>query len=793
MTRADDLPLAQQVALLSGADFWHTEAIPEVGVPGVLLSDGPHGLRVQAETADHIGLGESLPATCFPPAVTLASSWDEALLAEVGAAIGVEARALGVGVVLGPGMNLKRHPRCGRSFEYLSEDPLLTGRLAAALVAGIQGQGVGACPKHYAVNNQEAHRHVVDAIVDERTLRELYLSAFEHVVRVARPWTIMAAYNLVNGERCSSSRRLLTEVLREEWGFDGLVMSDWGAVAERVGGIAAGMDLEMPSSAGAYDRDVIDAVQDGRLDPAAVSTSAQRVLDLAARAPREPSGREIPVAAHDALARRAAADGAVLLSNDGLLPLDPDGSVALIGAFAEHPRYQGAGSSQVNPTRLTTVRDALVERGATVTYAAGYDPRRAEPDQDLIDEAVAAARDADVAVVLVGLPGSYESEGFDRDHLRLPPQHDTLVWAVCAANPRTVVVLCNGAPVLLPWREEPMAILEAYLGGQAGGGAIVDVLLGEAEPGGRLAETFPATQADVAADPWFPGEPRQVQHREGLFVGYRHAVTAGSEPAFPFGHGLSYTTFAWGEPSASAARITADDAVTISLEVANTGERPGSDVVQVYRHDRTGVVLRPRRELVGFAKVRLAPGERRTVDIVVPPRAFAFYDVEARGWRTPAGAHDLEIARSSTDVVATVALEVVDGVTAAPEPPDTEPIAASDAAFAARLGRPLPAPRPVRPFTRDSTVAEVQGTTVGRLLARALRKAMPVAEDVDEGLRAMVERSAAEAPLRHFVAFSRGRIRPALLDTLIEALNGRPLAAARNLLPEPLRRARPRT
>lgn len=538
---ASELTLEEQVALLSGQDQWQTQALPGRGVPPIHLSDGPHGLRMQPDAGDHLGLSASVPATCFPTAVTLASAWDETLLEEVGRALGAEAAALGVAVVLGPGLNIKRHPLCGRNFEYLSEDPYLSGRLAAAMVRGIQETGVGASLKHLAVNNQEAHRFVVDAVVDERTLREIYLAGFEHAVRTAAPRTVMAAYNRLNGPHGTAHRELLTEILREEWGFDGLVMSDWGATADRVAAVRAGMDLEMPGSRGAYDSDVLAAVRSGDLDPTHVQTSAQRVLDLVAVSPR-PGVDEPRLAAladeHDALARRAAAEGTVLLTNDGVLPLRPGTRVALVGAFAEHPRYQGHGSSHVTPTRLTTALEALRDKGVEVTYAPGYDPADPVPDARLVAEAVAAARDADVAVVLVGLPGSYESEGFDRDHLRLPPQHDELVRAVAAAAPRTVVALANGSPVLLPWRDDVGAILECYLGGQAGGGALADVLLGDREPGGRLAETFPARLEDVAADPWFPGQPRQVEYREGLFVGYRHHVTAGTEPLFAFGHGL---------------------------------------------------------------------------------------------------------------------------------------------------------------------------------------------------------------------------------------------------------------
>jgi beta-glucosidase len=777
LPRATDLTMPEQVRLLSGQDFWHTEAVPAAGIPSMMMSDGPHGLRVQEGAGDHVGATASRPATCFPTAVTMASTWDEQLLVEVGQAVATEARALGVGLVLGPGLNIKRHPRCGRNFEYLSEDPLLSGRLAAALVTGIQSRGVGACLKHYAVNNQESHRLVVDAVVDERTLREIYLAGFEHAVAASGPWSVMAAYNSVNGQPCTASRRLLAEILRDEWGFDGLVVSDWGGTADRVRGLEAGLDLEMPGSGGVSDRDVEAAVHDGRLPADAVPACAQRVLDLVERAPRKAVG-EIPVDTHDALARRVAADGSVLLRNEGLLPLPAEASVALVGAFAQSPRYQGYGSSVVNPLRLSSAREAFAARGTDVRYAPGYDPGASPPDQGLIDEAVDAARAADVAVVVVGLPGGHESEGFDRDHLRLPPQHDALVWAVCAANPSTVVVLCNGAPVVMPWRDQPAAILEAYLGGQAGGAALVDVLLGDREPGGRLAETFPVRQADVPSDPFFPGTPHQVEYREGLFVGYRHAVTAGVVPAFPFGHGLGYTTFGWEDAHLDRTSVAAGEGVTVSVRVSNTGGRPGSDVVQVYRHDRTAVVLRPRRELVGFAKVRLDPGESTTVTIDVAPRAFAFYDVEAADWRVPSGPYDLEVARSSADVVHTLDLEVTGGVTSAPEPPSTPPVAYADDDFVRRLGRPIPVPRPVRPFTRDSTLAEIRDTWLGGLLyAAALRAGRAGQEDAEDA--PMIERSLDELPLRAAALFSHGRITWARLDLVLDLLNGRPAQAGR--------------
>lgn len=779
LPQAGDLSLEEQVALLSGQNQWQTRAIPGKGVPAVHLSDGPHGLRMQPDVGDHLGLSQSVPATCFPTAVTLASSWDEDLLEEVGRALGDEAAALGVAVVLGPGLNIKRHPLCGRNFEYLSEDPLLSGRLAAAMVKGVQHDSVGACLKHFAVNNQEGHRFVVDAVVDGRTLREIYLAGFEHAVTEAAPRTVMAAYNRVNGPHATAHRELLTEILRAEWGFDGLVMSDWGATADRVAGVRAGMDLEMPGSGQGYDADVLAAVRSGELDAADVRTSAQRVLDLVRVSPA-PGVDQIRLDAlvddhddHDALARRAAAEGTVLLTNDGVLPLRPVARVAVVGAFAEQPRYQGHGSSHVTPTRVTTALDAFRARGLEVAYAPGYDVADPVPDARRIAEAVAAARDADVAVVLVGLPGSYESEGFDRDHLRLPAQHDELVRAVAAANPRTVVALSNGSPVLMPWRDDVAAVLECYLGGQAGGAALVDVLLGDVEPGGRLAETFPARLEDVAADPWFPGDPHQVEYREGLFVGYRHHTSAGLEPLFPFGHGLGYATFAWDGADLDRSELVAGDSLTVSVDVTCTGERAGSEVVQVYLHDRTAVVLRPRRWLAGYAKVRLAPGETRRVEVTVPRRSFAFWDTSTRSWAVPKGDYEVEVGRSSTDIVTTLPVRVAEGVASAPEGPDVAPVAAADADFARRLGRPVPAPAASTPFSRESTLGEISTHPLGRAFVAVVRRLTPVDEETkqDRDAMLMVERSLVELPLRAAVLFSGGALSWRVVDGLVALLN----------------------
>jgi beta-glucosidase len=781
---ASELTVDEQLSLLSGADFWRTRALPERGIRSIMLADGPHGLRAQLEATDHLGLASSVASTCFPPAATLASSWDEQLVHEVGEAVGREACALGVDVVLGPGLNIKRHPLCGRNFEYYSEDPLLSGRLAAGAVRGIQSAGVGACLKHFAVNNQEHRRFVIDAIVDERTLRELYLRGFELAVRDSDPRLVMAAYNRINGDHATDARWLLTEILREQWGFDGVVVSDWGATADRPAAVSAGMDLEMPGGAGTEPA-LRAALADGTLDPAHVALSAQRVIELATDAPpgSAPTMADL-LEPHDALARRAAASSSVVLTNDGILPLKPGTRVALIGSFAEHPRYQGSGSSLVTPTRLTTARAALEAAGFEVTYSPGYEPVRSPYDAALIAAAVDVARDADVAVVMVGLPGIAESEGFDRETLALPAQHDALVTAVAAANPRTVVALSVGAPVLVPWRDDVAAILLSYLGGQTSGGALADALLGVVEPAGRLAETWPAAQGDVAADPYFPGDLAQVHYREGLFVGYRHATTAGVAPAFAFGHGLGFGASEWGAARASTTSLAAGGTVTVSVDVTNSGDRARSELVQVYAHDRSGVVLRPRRELVGFARATLKPGETRTIEVEVAADELRFWDLRAHHWALPVGEVDLEVARSSEQVESVVTVRVEGTTTDSAEPPSTPPIAATDEQWARRLGAAIPAPTPARPFTRESTIGDIAHTLTGRALAAAVTRMMPVSGDDrnDPASMALIERTIAELPLRGLAQMSQGTVSWKTVDAVVAFANRRPFAGMRALL-----------
>ncbi len=662
MTDGSDLTLEEKASLTSGLDFWHTKPVERAGIPSIMVTDGPHGLRKQAEGGDHLGIGSSVPATCFPPAVALGSSWDVELAQRVGEALGTEAAIEDVGVLLGPGINIKRSPLCGRNFEYFSEDPVVSGSLGAAWVRGVQSQGVGTSLKHFAANNQETDRMRASSDIDPRPLREIYLRGFQRVVEDAQPWTVMCSYNRINGVFASEDPWLLTTVLRDEWGFEGLVVSDWGAVNDRVAGLVAGLDLEMPSSGGRTDAQLVAAVKDGSLDEPALDVAARRVAELVRKvvAGAGRVGGPLDVDAHHALAREAAGRSIVLLKNEGgLLPLRKDAKLAVIGAFAESPRYQGAGSSLINPTRLDVALDEIRALATgDVSYAPGFGlaaDAGAEETTHLRDEAVALASDADAVVLFLGLPARLESEGYDRDDIDLPAEQLALVDAVLAVNPTVVVVLSNGGVVALPFADRVPAILEGWLLGQAGGGATADVLFGEVNPSAKLTETIPLRLSDTPAYLGFPGEFGHVRYGEGLFVGYRWYDARGLDVAFPFGHGLSYTTFAYGEAAAS---VGASGDLEVRLTVTNTGERAGREVVQVYTSLPGSAVQRPVRELKAFASVALEPGESREVVLSVRRADLAYWDVRIDRWLVEGGAYRVDVAASSRDIRSSATVEV---------------------------------------------------------------------------------------------------------------------------------------
>ena len=660
------LTLQEKAALTSGADFWHTKAVERAGVPAVMVADGPNGLRKQVVEGGSAELGDSLPATCFPAAAALASSWDPELVRRVGEALGREAAAEGVAVLLGPGVNIKRTPLCGRNFEYLSEDPYLAGRLGAAYVEGVQSQGVGPSLKHFAANNQETDRMRVSADVDERTLREIYLPAFEHVVKAAQPWTVMCAYNKIAGVYASEHGWLLTSVLRDEWGFEGVVVSDWGAVHDRVTSLVAGLDLQMPSAGPRPDAAVVGSVIDGRVPEALLDASVRRVLHLVSRSRTEP-GEAPDLDAHHELAREAAAAGAVLLKNDPvqgrpLLPLPDDEDVLVVGELARTPRYQGAGSAQVHPTRLDDALAGLREvLGRDVPFAAGYTlSGDTFLDIHLRRQAVERAREAGTVVLFLGLPPADESEGYDRERLDLPTNQVRLLTSLAEVNRRVVVVLANGSVVSLTgWRRSAPAILETWLGGQGGGHAVAEILAGRRAPEGRLAETIPHRLADTPAFGNFPGEFGHVRYGEGVLVGYRWYDARDVAVAYPFGHGLTYTTFAYDELSATVTGSGEDTTVEVSVRVTNTGQVAGAEVVQVYVRDPQASVVRPPRELKGFRKVRLAPGESETVALTLTARDLSYWHPALRRWVVEGGTFVVEVGASSRDIRDTATLDVV--------------------------------------------------------------------------------------------------------------------------------------
>ena len=655
------LTLEQKCALLSGATTFGTRALPKNNIPSITLSDGPNGVRKQAGAADHLGLNPSVPATCFPTAATVACSWDPALGEQIGQAMGEEAAAQEVAVLLGPGLNTKRSPLCGRNFEYFSEDPYLSGKMAASYVRGIQSNGISACPKHFAVNSQELRRMASDSVVDERTLRELYLTGFEIVVKEAKPKTIMSSYNLINGTYANENRHLLMDILRGEWSFDGAVVTDWGGSNDHALGVQNGSTLEMPAPGGDAVRELMQAVQSGKITEADVDARLDELLTLVfdTHAAVQSHSRTFDADAHHALARRAAAESIVLLKNENdLLPLAEGAKVAVIGDFAQTPRYQGAGSSAVNSIKVDTFLDCLKESGlASVGFAPGFD-RQGKPDAAKQAEAVALAQKAEVVLLCLGLDEIKESEGLDRGDMRLADNQIELLKAVQQANPNTVVVLSAGASLETPWLKHCRTLVYGALGGQAGAGAMLDVLTGKVNPSGKLAETWVNAYADTPAKDNFAGPGRMVQYREGLYVGYRYYQTAGVPVAFPFGYGLSYTSFAYSNLQAASNGVT--------LTVTNTGKRAGAEIVQLYVAKPGAEVLRPAQELKGFAKVQLQPGESKTVTILLDDKAFRYWNTKTDSWEVEGGSYELRVGASSADIRLTAVVEVAG--TGAPNP-----------------------------------------------------------------------------------------------------------------------------
>ncbi|MEH7076279.1 glycoside hydrolase family 3 C-terminal domain-containing protein [Neobacillus drentensis] len=739
----NEMTLEEKASLCSGLDFWNTKAIERLGIPSIMMTDGPHGLRKQVGDTDHLGINKSVPSTCFPSAAGLACSWDKDLVNKVGGAIGEECQAENVAIILGPGANIKRSPLCGRNFEYFSEDPFLSSKLAAQFIKGIQNQGVGTSLKHFAVNNQEYKRMSIDAVVDERTLREIYLASFEEAVKEGQPWTVMAAYNKVNGDYCSENKKLLTEVLKEEWGFDGLVVTDWGGINERDFGLAAGLDLEMPSSGGIGDNKIIEAVKEGRISEDVLDQAVERLLKIIFKAVENKQENAIySKEEHHALAREAARESMVLLKNeDNILPIYEVESIAVIGAFAKNPRYQGGGSSHINPTKLDSIYEELAKVAGdktTLSYADGYALESDEVNEILIEEAVEAAQQAKVAVIFAGLPERYESEGFDRKHLSIPDNHKILIEAVAEVQNNVIVVLSNGAPIEMPWLNKVKGVLEGYLGGQALGGAIADLLFGHTSPSGKLAETFPKKLIHNPSYLNFPGDGETVEYREGIFVGYRHYDTRDVEPLFPFGYGLSYTSFEYSDLQVEKKQIKDDETITVTVKIKNTGSMTGKEVVQLYVRDVESTMSRPEKELKGFEKVFLQPGEEKTVTFELGKRAFAYYNVKLKEWHVETGTFEILVGKSSRNILLRDTVDVESTVTIK------------------------------KILTRNSTFGDLMEHPVGAEMMKAMSQAQ---FDGESSLGAGMQEMIMGTTLHNAAVMSNGLFTEEMLKGILQAVN----------------------
>ena len=760
-----ELTLEEKIAFCTGADFWHTKAIEKQNIPGIMMSDGPHGLRCQEGDADMIGVNESLPATCFPTAVTAGATWNRELYAAEGEAIGKEGAAAGVSVVLGPGCNIKRNPLGGRNFEYISEDPYLAGKMAAAFISGQQSTGVASSLKHFAVNNQEYKRQNGDSQLDERTLREIYLTPFEIAVKEGRPGTVMCSYNKVNGVHASDSKRLLTDILRGEWGFDGMVVTDWGAMNDRIEGFKAGCDLNMPGGSKFMERAAAEAVRSGKLDEKDIDACVERILRLV----DQTAGLTAPAAdfdAHHALALKVAEQGAVLLKNeDHILPL-AESDMVLIGHMAAAMRYQGSGSSHINPTKLVNLTDALPD----VPHCAGCDAQGSATEGSL-REAAEAARTRKIAVVVVGLPESYESEAFDRDHMKLPEGHNALVEAVAAANPNTVVVLLGGSAMELPWADKVKAILYMGLPGQAGGQAAANLLTGGAVPSGKLTETWPMVYGDVISKDTFG--KKNTEYREGVYVGYRYYDKVGKPVRYPFGHGLSYTEFVYSDLSVEGR--------TVSVQIQNTGSIRGAEVVQLYIAPPEGGLFRPARELKGFSKVELDPGESATVQFELDDRSFAVW---ADGWKVPSGTYTVQIGASSRDIRLAEDIEIAGEEVAVPawqtgswyESLSGEP---SREEWEKLMGHPVPVqPEPKKgQFTMDSTCMEMKDHSLVmkiqyKVTENIIAKSFGGKKDMSDPAYRMMLTCAVDCPMRAAVISSGGAMSDSIAAGLLHMANG---------------------
>lgn len=766
----NSLTLEEKAAFLQGWSTWTSYEKKNSGIPVCFLSDGPHGLRKQAGTGDHLGLNASIPATCFPTAATMANSWDEALGEELGRALGREAAANGVNVLLGPGLNMKRSPLCGRNFEYFSEDPYLAGKMAAAYIRGIQENGVAACPKHFAVNSQELRRMAMDSVVDERTLREIYLTGFEIAVKEGKPRSIMSSYNKVNGTYANENAHLLKEKLRDDWGFDGFVVTDWGADNDHALGVKNGSNLVMPAPGPDAAIGLVNAVKEGRVSEADLDERLKelfRVLVSADEAMKK-APKSFDKDAHHALARKCAEQSIVLLENDGILPLDRNAVVGIIGDFARNPRYQGAGSSMVNPTRLDNLYDCLRAAGVSIAgYAQGFDRRKPNPDQKLIDEAVRVAEAAPVVLLCVGLDEIAESEGMDRSNMELSKGQRELIEAVCKVNRNVVLVLSGGSPFVIPGSFR--AAIHGYLGGQAGAGAMADALLGKVNPSGKLNETWPLQLEDTPACAYFPSKERTAEYREGLYIGYRYYDTANIPVRYPFGHGLSYTTFLYSDIRAEKDRVT--------FTIANAGVRDGAEVAQVYVSCKDGNVFRPKKELKGFAKVFLKAGESRTVSVSLDDKAFRYFNVKTNRWEVESGIYTISVASDAAHVRLSANIRV-EG-TNAPAPYGALPgyesgriTRISEVEYRDLLGHPIPDGHWGGELTRNDAICQLHYAKTGA--ARLVYKILTHMKEKSEakGIPDLNILFVYNMPFRALAKMSGGLMSDRMVDDVVLLVNG---------------------
>lgn len=740
------MTLEEKASLCSGASFWYTKPIDRLGIPSVMMTDGPHGLRKQVSEADHLGINDSVVAVCFPAACATAASFDTELMTKLGETLGNECQAEDISVLLGPAVNIKRSPLCGRNFEYISEDPYLTGKMAAAYIRGVQSQNVGTSIKHFAANNQEFNRMSCSSEVSERALREIYLPGFEEAVKQSQPKTVMCSYNKINGTYASENEWLLTKVLRDDWGFEGYVVTDWGAVSDRVKGIQAGLDLEMPASNGVNDAKIVAAVKNGTLDEKVLDCTVARLLKVLYsyvdnRNPNAVFDRD---ADHET-AVNMAAECAVLLENNGVLPLQKDAKVAYIGSFAAAPRYQGGGSSHINPSKVTSALETAQAKDRHVTYTPAFSAEKDELLENGLENAVAAAKDAEVAVIFAGLPDSFESEGYDRKHMNLPKVQDKLIAAVAAVQPNTIVVLHNGSPVECPWSEDVSAILEMYLGGQGVGEACDRLLWGEANPCGRLAETFPLRIQDTPSYLNFPGDGKKVHYAEDVYVGYRYYDSKEMPVRWAFGHGLSYTTFAYRNLVLSSHTLDDDSTITVHVDVTNNGSVAGKEVVQLYTHDRNTATGRPYKELKGFCKVFLNPGETKTVSMEVSARDFSYWAEELGDWYTPSGTYEILIGHASDEILLTAEVQFT-----------TKKLLPLNVSLSTTLGELLHDPR--------------SAPVIQQMLAQAGQSAMGgMMDSEDSSTQSMAKAMFFGLPLKALVSF--GMMSSEQLDGLIGMLS----------------------